>query len=146
MQGSDRDAGPVTELSAELSPGLEPSRLSRTATVCSPDRAIGGVLVAPTAARAATSVSVPVGTNPDAVAVDSTTGTAYVANTGDNTVSVIRDTTSAGAATVTFAQGVDSPVGPNPAAVAIGDLNGDGKLDVVAGNTGDSTISVLFAQ
>jgi hypothetical protein len=64
----------------------------------------------------------------------------------DNTVSVIRNTTSAGATTATFAASMDSPVGPNPAAVAIGDLNGDGRLDIVSGNTGDNTVSVLYSK
>ena len=38
------------------------------------------------------------------------------------------------------------PTGSGPTAVAIGDLNGDGRPDMVVANYGDSTISVLLGR
>lgn len=38
------------------------------------------------------------------------------------------------------------PLGNNPAGVALGDLNGDGRLDLVAANQADGTLSVLLNQ
>jgi VCBS repeat protein len=36
-------------------------------------------------------------------------------------------------------------VGRGPYGIAVGDLNGDGKTDVVTANTEDGTVSVLLA-
>jgi len=38
------------------------------------------------------------------------------------------------------------PLGINPTSVAVGDFNGDGKLDLVAVNRGDSTLSILLGK
>ena len=65
------------------------------------------------------------------------------ANYSGNTVSVLRNTGSAG--TISFAPKVDFGTGFGPRSVAIGDLNGDGKLDLAIANvaTGANSISVL---
>jgi len=76
------------------------------------------------------------------------------ANNGTNgngtTVSILRNTTTVGATTLSFATAAAYTVGTGPSSVAIGDVNGDGKLDVVAANYGASgtsgtgaTVSVL---
>jgi N-acetylneuraminic acid mutarotase len=44
----------------------------------------------------------------------------------------------------TFEPAVNYNAGAGPAGVAIADLNGDGNLDVVVANVGDSTLSVFF--
>ena len=66
------------------------------------------------------------------------------------TVSILRNTTTVGATTLSFAAAAAYTVGTGPSSVAIGDINGDGKLDVVAANYGASgtsgtgaTVSVL---
>jgi hypothetical protein len=60
-----------------------------------------------------------------------------------NAVSVLLNTTAAGATVPTFAVRVDFATGVGPIFVAIGDFNGDGKLDLAVANEGDSTMSVL---
>jgi hypothetical protein len=88
------------------------------------------------------------GANPYAVAVGDLNGDGQldlvIANFNDNTVSVLLNTTAPGAATPTFAAKQDFATGTNPASVAVGDLNGDGKLDLVIANLADSTVSVLL--
>lgn len=41
---------------------------------------------------------------------------------------------------------VDHAVGTNPLGLATGDLNGDGRADIVAANTGSANVSVLLGQ
>ncbi|WP_343787452.1 beta strand repeat-containing protein [Dokdonella soli] len=67
-----------------------------------------------------------------------------VANTVDNTVSVLLNTTAAGATTASFAAGQTFAVGSSPSSIAASDLNGDGKLDLVVANAASGTVSVLF--
>ena len=63
------------------------------------------------------------------------------ANFNGNSVSVLRNTSSPGA--VTFATAIDFAAGTNPISVSIGDINGDGKPDLVSGNDGSNTLSVF---
>jgi hypothetical protein len=64
-----------------------------------------------------------------------------VANQNSNTVSVFRNTGSSG--TVSYASKVDFTTGTNPRSVAIGDIDGDGKADLVVANNGSNTVSVF---
>jgi hypothetical protein len=70
-----------------------------------------------------------------------------VANKGDgtnpSTVSVLLNTTSAGATVPTFAAQQTYGVGVAPVSVAVGDLNGDGRPDLVVANQGGNSVSVL---
>ncbi len=67
-----------------------------------------------------------------------------VANTYNNTVSVFRNTSTSGSITASsFALKVDITVGSNPWGLTIGDVDGDGKLDIVVANYVSNTISVI---
>jgi hypothetical protein len=65
------------------------------------------------------------------------------ANATANTISVLRNTSTPGS--LSFTPKVDFTSGSTPASVAIGDLDGDGKPDLVTTNAaaGTNTISVL---
>ncbi len=67
-----------------------------------------------------------------------------VANLGDNTASVLLDTTTTGATAASFALQKTFAVGVNPLFVAVGDFNGDGRLDLTVANQSDGTVSVLL--
>ncbi len=67
-----------------------------------------------------------------------------VANYGDNTVSVLVNTTAPGAITPSFATQQTFATGSSPLAVTVADINGDGKPDVISANVGDHTVSVLL--
>ena len=66
-----------------------------------------------------------------------------VVNLNSNNVSVLLNTTTPGAATPSFAARQDFATGDSPVSVAAGDLNGDGKADLIVANL-TSTVSVLF--
>jgi hypothetical protein len=89
-----------------------------------------------------------VGLNPTSVAAEDVDGDGrpdlIVSNNGDNAVSVLINTTAAGAATATFATQNVYGTGTGPQSVATADVNGDGKPDLVVANVNDSTISVLL--
>ena len=73
---------------------------------------------------------------PDIVAVN--------AGNNGNTISVFLNTTPNGIFTPSFSDKTDFNTGINPVSVAIGDLNGDGKPDIVVANGNSNTVSVLF--
>jgi uncharacterized protein YjdB len=67
-----------------------------------------------------------------------------VANLGPNTVSVYRNISTSGSLTSgSFAAKVDFSVGSDPEKVVAGDIDGDGKIDLVTSNSGDATVTVL---
>jgi hypothetical protein len=64
-----------------------------------------------------------------------------VANNGSSTVSVIQNTSTR--ASITFAEKVDFTTGLNPSAVVLGDMDGDGKTDLIAANYTSTSVSVI---
>lgn len=85
------------------------------------------------------------GTNPSAVALGDLDGDGkldlVVVNQNDNTLSVFRNTSTG--STIDFDDRVEFTTDANPIAVALGDLDGDGKTDLVTANWGNDNISVL---
>jgi hypothetical protein len=65
-------------------------------------------------------------------------------NDSDNSVTVILNTTPAGAATASFAPPLSFATGNAPVSVAVADVNGDGRPDLIVANNGDDTVSVLL--
>jgi len=66
-----------------------------------------------------------------------------VANNGGSSVSVFKNTSVVGSITTgSFAGKQDFTTGPNPIHINVGDLDGDGKSDLVTAN-GDNTVCVL---
>jgi len=67
-----------------------------------------------------------------------------VANSSGNTVSVYLNTATSGSFTASsLTPKTDLATGIAPSAVNIADIDGDGKPDIVTGNTGSSTFSIL---
>lgn len=64
-----------------------------------------------------------------------------VANRSSNSVSVFRNTTSAGA--ISFASKVDFTTAGNPYSIATGDIDGDGKIEIAVTNRSSNSISVF---
>ncbi len=100
-----------------------------------------------------------VGNDPKAVAVADLNGDGkpdiLTADYSDGTVSLLRNETAKGAASVNFAPRQTFPVGSNPQDVAVADLNGDGKpdlavangkSDLAVANSDDGTVSVVLNQ
>jgi hypothetical protein len=96
-------------------------------------------------------ITFPTGARPVSVALGDLDGDGkldiVVSNGFDNTVSVLMNTTPAGAAVPTFAPQVTFATGPAPAGLALGDVTGDGKLDIIVANenpSGAGSVSVLM--
>ncbi|MGZ3864278.1 MAG: FG-GAP-like repeat-containing protein [Bacteroidia bacterium] len=95
-----------------------------------------------------TKVDFTTGTSPFAVAVGDVDGDGKpelaVSNNGVSTVSVLRNTATTGTITAaSFAAKVDFTTGTNPYGIALGDIDGDGKPEIAAANSGAATVSVL---
>ncbi|HEY0725997.1 MAG TPA: VCBS repeat-containing protein, partial [Pyrinomonadaceae bacterium] len=88
-----------------------------------------------------------VGANPCGIAAADINGDGLpdliVANEGDNTVSVLVNTTVPGAPTPSFALQQAFATALNPSSVIAVDANGDGKLDLIVSNADDFSVSVL---
>jgi hypothetical protein len=100
------------------------------------------------AVTAATQIPFTTGSNPASVVVADINGDGLpdliVANSGNNSVSVLINTTAPGATTPTFAVEHAFVTGSSPDAVAVADINGDGKLDLIVANNASNNLSVLL--
>jgi hypothetical protein len=89
-----------------------------------------------------------VGTAPEGVAAADVNGDGRpdlaIANFMDKTVSLLLNTTSAGADTPTFAPQKTFATGTGPNFMVAADINGDGRPDLAMNNFVDSTVSVLL--
>ncbi len=65
-----------------------------------------------------------------------------IANYSSNTISLLKNTSSQVGA-IGFAPKVDYETGTRPSSISIGDLDGNGKVDLVVDNSGSSNISVF---
>jgi hypothetical protein len=85
------------------------------------------------------------GTTPRSVSIGDIDGDGKpdlaIVNEASNSVSLLRNTGNVGI--IGFATKVDFATGGLPQSVSMGDLDGDGKLDLVVANSSDTTISVL---
>ncbi|MFQ6610793.1 MAG: FG-GAP-like repeat-containing protein, partial [Fidelibacterota bacterium] len=67
-----------------------------------------------------------------------------ITNRTDNSISVIENTSMSGTInTSSFATKVDFTTGADPLVVKVGDIDGDGKLDIIVTNNDDNTLSVF---
>lgn len=100
--------------------------------------------------RYATAVTSTVGTSPRSVAVSDVNGDGKpdlaVANFASNDVSVLLNATPASSAAPSFAspERFGTGTGGTPQSIAMGDLNGDGRPDLVVANTNNDQLAVLF--
>ena len=96
----------------------------------------------------ATKQDVDTGANPRSVSVGDLNGDGKldvaVANVSSDTVSVLLNTSAAGAAASSFTAKQDFGTGATPVVVTVGDLNSDGKLDLAVANINSNTVSVLL--
>ena len=63
-----------------------------------------------------------------------------VSNYSSHSISILRRDRDS------FALSATIPVGKYPDGIAVGDLDGDGKADIVVANSEDNNISILFGK
>src|SRR5262249_20857223 len=116
-------------------------------------RATVPVLLTTPSAAATPSPSAPqqtfaTGTDPISVAVGDVNGDGrpdlLVANYVSGTVSVLLNTTAAGATTPSFAPQQTFATGTQPRSAAVRDVNSDGRPDLLVANTSSAPVSVLL--
>lgn len=93
-------------------------------------------------------VLLPMGRHPGAVTVADLNGDGrpdlVLTNESEGTISVLLNTTAAGAAAPRFAARRDFVAGEEVCWTAVADFDGDGRPDIVAANSGGETVSLLL--
>jgi hypothetical protein len=69
-----------------------------------------------------------------------------VVNNADNTVTVLMNTTPKGSSTFSFTGSAPILVSANPQEIRAGDVNGDGKIDLVIGSNNNTALNVLIGN
>jgi hypothetical protein len=110
--------------------------------------AVGGPITSAATSSFAAKQDFGTGTNPRSVATGDLNGDGKldlaIANLNSNSVSVLLNTIAPGAATPAFSVKRDFATGTGPVSVAVGDLNRDGKLDLIVANFNSNNVSVLL--
>lgn len=109
---------------------------------------VGGQIASAAPASFAAKQDFATGNNPRSVATDDLNGDGkpdlVAVNVNSDTASVRINTTPPGSVTSSFAVDQEFSTGTGPVSVAVGDLNGDGKLDLMVANFNSNTVSILF--
>ncbi len=141
-------SGPISITAAEINGGGKPDLI-----VADRNDNTVSVLLNTTAPGAstpsfATRHTFATGVGPISVTVSEISGDGkpdlIVANYNDNTISVLFNTTAAGATTPSFATQQTFATGVGPVSVTVANVNGDGKPDLIVANFGSSAVSVML--
>ena len=129
----------INDLDADESPDLVVSNnLSATVSIFKNTGLIGIVSFSP-------KVDYVTGSGPFCVAIADLNGDnkpeLATANFYDGNVSILRNISTLG--TIIFDSKMDFLIGFNPRSISIGDMNNDGKPDIISANNNDNTISFL---
>jgi hypothetical protein len=126
----------VADFNGDGKPDLATANQTGTVSVLL-DTTVTGAVVPTFSAKA----DFATGTGTIAIAVGDLNGDgkpdiAVANNGGDNTASILLNTTATNATVPTFAASFNIPTGPSPFSIALGDLNTDGKPDIMVSHVG----------